>query len=82
MYDSMELRVTCSVGVVVYPDKNNSVHELLRYADTAMYRAKELGRDNYQYVTSARQDGRLLFERSLHPGVTRPSVSTQSSFSV
>jgi GGDEF domain-containing protein len=28
-------------GVVVYPDKNNSVHELLRYADTAMYQVKE-----------------------------------------
>ena len=46
MYDSMELRVTCSVGVVVYPDKNNSVHELLRYADTAMYQVKEKGRDS------------------------------------
>ncbi len=69
MYDNMELRVTCSVGVVVYPDKNNSVHELLRYADTAMYQVKEKGRDSIEFFNEAMADKvsrQLVMEGDLH----------------
>ncbi|RYZ96210.1 MAG: EAL domain-containing protein, partial [Moraxellaceae bacterium] len=69
MYDSMELRVTCSVGVVVYPDKNNSVHELLRYADTAMYQVKEKGRDSIEFFNEEMADKvsrQLVMEGDLH----------------
>lgn len=69
MYDSMELRVTCSVGVVVYPDKNNSVHELLRYADTAMYQVKEKGRDSIEFFNEEMADKvsrQLTMEGDLH----------------
>jgi diguanylate cyclase (GGDEF)-like protein/PAS domain S-box-containing protein len=69
VYDSMELRVTCSVGVVVYPDKNNSVHELLRYADTAMYQVKEKGRDSIEFFNEEMADKvsrQLVMEGDLH----------------
>ena len=69
MYDNMELRVTCSVGVVVYPDKNNSVHELLRYADTAMYQVKEKGRDSIEFFNEEMADKvsrQLVMEGDLH----------------
>ncbi len=69
MYDNMELRVTCSVGVVVYPDKNNSVHELLRYADTAMYQVKEKGRDSIEFFNEEMADKvsrQLTMEGDLH----------------
>ena len=69
LYDSMELRVTCSVGVVVYPDKNNSVHELLRYADTAMYQVKEKGRDSIEFFNEEMADKvsrQLVMEGDLH----------------
>ena len=69
IYDSMELRVTCSVGVVVYPDKNNSVHELLRYADTAMYQVKEKGRDSIEFFNEEMADKvsrQLTMEGDLH----------------
>lgn len=69
MYESMELRVTCSVGVVVYPDKNNSVHELLRYADTAMYQVKEKGRDSIEFFNEEMADKvsrQLVMEGDLH----------------
>lgn len=68
-YDNMELRVTCSVGVVVYPDKNNSVHELLRYADTAMYQVKEKGRDSIEFFNEDMADKvsrQLIMEGDLH----------------
>jgi diguanylate cyclase (GGDEF)-like protein/PAS domain S-box-containing protein len=69
IYEAMELRVTCSVGVVVYPDKNNSVHELLRYADTAMYQVKEKGRDSIEFFNEEMADKvsrQLTMEGDLH----------------
>ena len=69
MYDGIELRVTCSVGVVVYPDKNNSVHELLRYADTAMYQVKEKGRDAIEFFNeemAEKVSRQLVMEGDLH----------------
>jgi len=69
LYDGIELRVTCSVGVVVYPEKNNTVHELLRYADTAMYQVKEKGRDSIEFFNEEMADKvsrQLVMEGDLH----------------
>ncbi|KQY31864.1 histidine kinase [Rhizobium sp. Root483D2] len=42
------LQVSCSMGVVCYPEHGDSATELLANADSAMYRAKEAGRNNLQ----------------------------------
>jgi diguanylate cyclase (GGDEF)-like protein/PAS domain S-box-containing protein len=52
MAKDLELRVTCSVGVAVYPTDGNTVETLLRHADSAMYKAKEVGRNNFQYFSA------------------------------
>jgi diguanylate cyclase (GGDEF)-like protein/PAS domain S-box-containing protein len=52
MATDLELRVTCSVGVAVYPTDGDTVETLLRHADSAMYRAKEMGRNNFQYFSA------------------------------
>ena len=44
-----ELDVTVSVGISTYPDCGDDADDLLKHADTAMYHAKEHGRDNYQF---------------------------------
>jgi diguanylate cyclase (GGDEF)-like protein/PAS domain S-box-containing protein len=46
-----DVRVTSSVGVAIYPNDGASVDTLLCNADAAMYRAKENGRDNFQFYT-------------------------------
>ncbi|MBI2215405.1 MAG: EAL domain-containing protein [Acidobacteria bacterium] len=46
-----ELVVTASVGVALFPEDGNDAETLLRNADDALYRAKELGRDNFQLCT-------------------------------
>lgn len=67
--EERELRVTGSVGVVIYPDKEHSVHELLRFADTAMYQVKEKGRDAIEFFNedmANRVSSQLIMEGDLH----------------
>ncbi|MGN6086179.1 bifunctional diguanylate cyclase/phosphodiesterase [Trinickia sp.] len=45
-------KVTCSMGFARYPTDGDDAQTLLMNADAAMYRAKELGRNNYQFYTS------------------------------
>jgi len=54
--------VTASVGIAVYPADGEEAGTLIRNADTAMYRAKELGRNTYQYFT------REMNERAVRRG--------------
>jgi len=44
-----ELHVTASAGISFYPDDSEDIGTLLRYADIAMYHAKESGRNTYQF---------------------------------
>jgi diguanylate cyclase (GGDEF)-like protein/PAS domain S-box-containing protein len=50
-YGQSDLEVTCSIGVALYPDDGSDPPTLLKHADSAMYRAKEQGRNNFQFFT-------------------------------
>ncbi|WP_261842497.1 putative bifunctional diguanylate cyclase/phosphodiesterase [Aliamphritea ceti] len=43
--------VSASIGVTIFPDDGDSTGTLLRKADSAMYKAKERGRNNFQFFT-------------------------------
>ncbi len=43
-----DIHVGCSIGIVRYPEVRRDAYGLLRCADIAMYRAKSLGRNNWQ----------------------------------
>ena len=49
--DDHQLRVTISIGLSVYPEDGHDIDTLLKNADTAMYFAKENGRDSYHFYT-------------------------------
>jgi len=69
-----DLIVTASIGVALFPDDGNDAETLLRNADNALYRAKELGRDNYQLCTpqlKLRTMERLSLESRLRGAVER-----------
>jgi diguanylate cyclase (GGDEF)-like protein len=47
--DGQTLSLSCSIGISLYPKDAPTGKELLKYADTAMYKAKEEGRNTYQF---------------------------------
>jgi len=48
---SQELHVSTSIGISMYPDDGISAGALLKHADIAMYHAKKLGRNNFQFYS-------------------------------
>jgi diguanylate cyclase (GGDEF)-like protein len=72
--DSREVFITASIGIGVFPSDGAAVDVLLKNADTAMYHAKEQGRNNFQFysatmnVTAAE---RLTLENDLRKGLER-----------
>ncbi|GGY56369.1 EAL domain-containing protein [Pseudoduganella albidiflava] len=67
-----EVTVTASIGISVYPDDGQDADTLIKYADTAMYRAKEAGRDAYRFFTAemnAQSLARLDLENALRRAI-------------
>ena len=72
-----ELNSSCSVGISIYPDDANDAQALLRNADTAMYHAKEAGRNTYKYFSSfmnQRAINRLQLENELRNALIRDQL--------
>lgn len=53
IFQGREVRVTVSMGIAIYPDHGETQQTLVRYADLAMYRSKEKGRNRYHFYTHA-----------------------------
>jgi diguanylate cyclase (GGDEF)-like protein len=69
-----EVFVTTSIGITLYPDDDEQIDHLLRNADAAMYRAKECGRNNFQFYVAdmnVRARERLMLENSLRRALVR-----------
>jgi diguanylate cyclase (GGDEF)-like protein len=52
MIQKYELYATSSIGISLYPNDSEDEDVLLRSADTALYRAKDAGKNNYQFYTA------------------------------
>ncbi|HJU83133.1 MAG TPA: EAL domain-containing protein [Holophagaceae bacterium] len=47
----LTLSITCSIGISFFPSDGETVEDLLKASDTAMYHGKSLGRNNYQFYS-------------------------------
>jgi diguanylate cyclase (GGDEF)-like protein/PAS domain S-box-containing protein len=72
--DGHALHVTCSIGISVFPNDADDANELMQNADTAMYHAKEKGRNNLQFFSqdmNVRAVERLRMETRLRRALDR-----------
>jgi len=72
--ESREIFLAASIGIVVYPDDGESLEDLLKHADVAMYHAKNLGKNNFQFFTAEINDKiheRLTMESRLHKALEK-----------
>ncbi len=68
------LNTSCSIGISVFPDDGEDLSTLMKNADTAMYHAKEQGRNNYQFFSRemmGRAMRRLTMENALRGAAQR-----------
>ncbi|HEX8949947.1 MAG TPA: EAL domain-containing protein [Dissulfurispiraceae bacterium] len=73
-----EFHVTTSIGISIYPDDSEEIETLFRYADIAMYHAKERGRNSHQFYNSEiniRSVERMKFESYLRRTIEREELS-------
>jgi len=61
-----KLYVTSSIGISLYPQDSIHKNDLLKYADSAMYKAKEEGRNNYQFYSTEMTN--LAVEKAMMEG--------------
>ena len=76
--EGTEVFVTASIGITLFPADADDVDSLIRNADTAMYRAKETGRNNFQFFTTEmnrQATAKMQMENDLRRAVVRQEFS-------
>ncbi|MCU6796442.1 EAL domain-containing protein [Paenibacillus sp. WQ 127069] len=74
LYEGQEISVTPSIGISLFPENGDSVETLVKHADIAMYRAKEQGRNNYQFYACEMEDAivrRAVLENGIRKALER-----------
>ncbi|WP_437828098.1 putative bifunctional diguanylate cyclase/phosphodiesterase [Niallia taxi] len=70
--NGVELNVTPSIGIAMYPDHGSDLDALLMKADTAMYKVKENGKDHFKiYNCDMSMKSIMELERSIRKGIER-----------
>ncbi len=69
------LYVSSSIGISLYPQDDTDAGNLLKYADAAMYRAKEEGRNNFQFYSAEMTE--LALERLLMTTSMREALKNE-----
>lgn len=86
--DNQSIYISASMGVSLYPNDGDNIHTLIQHADTAMYKAKESGKDRlnfYEESMTIQAKERVLLETSIQSALQngefrvfyQPKISTQ-----
>ncbi len=69
-----ELQISASIGIVIYPNDASEISDIIKLADDAMYKAKNHGRNNFQFFTVDMQNEasrRIAIQSELRDGLKR-----------
>lgn len=73
-----EILITASIGIACYPENGNDTTSLLKHADTAMYQAKNAGKNQFQpydQVSASIQNRKLSIAKQLHHAIENNEFS-------
>ncbi|RLA75883.1 MAG: GGDEF domain-containing protein [Epsilonproteobacteria bacterium] len=73
--EGTHLYISSSIGISLYPSDGDLASNLLKYADAAMYKAKDEGRNNFQFYSSEMTE--LAFERVVMEASLRAGIKNQ-----
>ncbi|MBX2839310.1 MAG: EAL domain-containing protein [Gammaproteobacteria bacterium] len=84
---TQEISIGVSIGICQYPEHGTTIDELIKNADIAMYKAKEIGRNQYFVFTQTLSDelsGRVLLQKELTKAIRNDELSLvyQPQFSI
>ncbi|WP_139488280.1 putative bifunctional diguanylate cyclase/phosphodiesterase [Brevibacillus dissolubilis] len=74
MIEEHDLRITCSIGIAMYPGDGEDPETLMKNADTAMYRVKDEGKNGFEFYTDDMNQAlsrKMVLERELHKAIER-----------
>lgn len=80
LIDAHQLFVSASIGISFYPQDGQDATTLLKHADTAMYRAKEEGRDKIKFFApemNLRAKEFMVMANSLHVALERKQLTVE-----
>lgn len=75
--DGQEIFTTASIGLAVYPDDGMDVENLIKNADTALYHAKKMGKNNFQFYSKSMNEAYLeilTMENNLRRAIDRQEL--------
>ncbi|RSD29222.1 EAL domain-containing protein [Mesobacillus subterraneus] len=76
--EGMEFLITASIGISKYPEDTNELELMLKYADMAMYKAKESGANHFQFFDQSMVDqsvNKFELENDLRNAINNDSLS-------
>jgi len=76
--EDVELYTSVSIGICVYPDDATTAEKMVQYADTAMHRAKDLGKKRFEFYTQAQNEmirNNILIESGLRKAIQQNQLS-------
>lgn len=80
LVEGQELFMTPSIGISMFPNDATTSEELIKYADTAMYRAKDLGGNGFQFFASDMSDPvrwSLTIENGLRRAIEQKTITLE-----
>ncbi|MBN1140681.1 MAG: EAL domain-containing protein [Deltaproteobacteria bacterium] len=76
LLEGSSYKVSASIGISVFPDDGANIHQLFKNADNAMYHAKELGNNSFQFYREE-MDGRVRDRMLLENGLRHALVNEE-----